>query len=249
MQFAPALAAIITKLIYQRNLRGIGWGWGKIRYQATSLVLPLILGLIGFGLVWSLGFGGFYNEAFIAEAQTGIADTFGVNVGSPLLIVLVLILVNGTVGLLLPGLFAIGEEIGWRGFLVPELYKHVDFTQTSLISGVIWVVYHYPLLIGIVAPQMGISVWPLLLSAMIGGVGISFIVAWLRLCSGSLWTAVIFHAALNAHNQGFFQNLTTETSSLISYIAGEYGLMMALVMSVAAYFFWRRRSSLPTPQV
>ena len=165
-------------------------------------MLPFVLGLLGFGLVWFLGFGGFYNAEFIAEAQTGMADTFGFNIGSPMLVMLVLVLVNGTVGLLLPGIFAIGEEIDWRGFLVPELYKHVNFTQTSLISGVIWVVYHYPLLIGLVAPRMGVSVWPLLLFAMVGGVGISFIVAWLRLRSGSLWTAVIFHAALNAHNPG-----------------------------------------------
>ena len=31
VQLAPTLAAIITKLIYQRNLRGLGWGWGKTR--------------------------------------------------------------------------------------------------------------------------------------------------------------------------------------------------------------------------
>ncbi len=83
---------------------------------------------------------------------------------------------------------------------------------------------------------------------MIGGVGISFIMAWLRLKSGSLWTAVIFHAALNAHNQGFFQNLTIETSDWTNYISGEYGLMMAMVTAVAAYLFWRKLDSLPEPQ-
>ncbi|MCP5101641.1 MAG: hypothetical protein GY943_39355, partial [Chloroflexi bacterium] len=105
LQFAPALSAIITKLIYQRNVRGLGWGWGKTRYQLVSLTLPFMLGLIGFGLVWLLGFGGFYNEAFIVEAQTGIAESFGVSVTSPYLVMLMLVLVNGTAGLLLAGMF------------------------------------------------------------------------------------------------------------------------------------------------
>lgn len=73
VQFAPALSAIITKLIYQHNLRGLGWGWGKTRYQVISYLLPFGLALVSFGVVWLLGFGGFYNEAFVAEAQVSIA--------------------------------------------------------------------------------------------------------------------------------------------------------------------------------
>jgi hypothetical protein len=33
VQFSPAAAAIITKLVYDRNIRGLGWGWGKTKYQ------------------------------------------------------------------------------------------------------------------------------------------------------------------------------------------------------------------------
>ncbi len=138
--------------------------------------------------------------------------------------------------------------LGGKSISYGNCCKNYSFTQTGLISGVIWVVYHYPLLIGLVASRLGVSAWPLLITSMIGGIGISFIVAWLRLRSGSLWTAVIFHAALNAHNQGFFQNLTIETSDWTNYISGEYGLMMALVTAVAAYLFWRKRDSLPEPQ-
>ena len=245
LQFAPAGSAIATKLIYQRNVRGLGWKWGKTRYQLLSLVLPFGIGLVSFGLVWLLGFGRFSSGPFIAEAQAGIAESFGLNISSVVMVYLILILLNGTAGLLLPMIFSFGEELGWRGFLVPELNKHVNFTQTGLISGVIWTVYHYPLLIGFAAPQLGVSVWPLLISSMIGGVSLSFIMAWLRLKSGSVWTAVFFHAALNAHNQGFFQNMTTETSSLTHYISGEYGLMLALVSAVVAYLFWRNRDKLP----
>ena len=35
-------------------------------------------------------------------------------------------------------LMSLGEEIGWRGFLVPELSKWVGFRKASLLSGAIW---------------------------------------------------------------------------------------------------------------
>jgi membrane protease YdiL (CAAX protease family) len=158
---------------------------------------------------------------------------------------LVLIAVGGTVGLLV-AFGGIGEELGWRGFLVPELYKHYDFTKTALISGVIWAIYHWPLLIFLMGPRLGVSPLPMLAISLVAGIGLSTIMAWLRLRSGSVWTAVIFHMALNVHTQGFFQNLTTETSRLTHYISGEHGLMLALVSAAVGFWFWSRREQLPT---
>ena len=246
LQFSPAISAVVTKLVYQRNVRGLGWGWGKTRYQVAGLLLPLALGLVGFGLVW-LTVGGFYDEAWIAETRSAIADTLGLDLSSPYVVMLILLVVGGTVGLLLPGIFAFGEELGWRGFLVPELYKHVNFTKTALISGLIFSVFHYPLIIGLEAEELGVNTVYLLLMATVGGIGLSTIMAWLRLKSGSVWTAVFMHAALNSYNQGVFENLTEKTSNLTNYISGEFGLMMSLVAVFAGYLFWRKRDALPQP--
>ena len=46
VQFSPLMAAFITKFVFQRNLRGLGWRWGKTRYQAlrdTSTRRPTAL--------------------------------------------------------------------------------------------------------------------------------------------------------------------------------------------------------------
>jgi membrane protease YdiL (CAAX protease family) len=247
LQFSPAISALVTKLLYQRNLRGLGWGWGKTRYQVAAVLLPLALGLVGFGLVW-LTVGGFYDGSFITELQSEMTATLGFDVASPYIAMLVLVLVSGTVGLLLPGIFAFGEELGWRGFLVPELYRHASFTKTALISGLIWSVYHYPLVIGLEADELGVNAVYLLITATAGGIGLSTIMAWLRLKSGSVWTAVFFHAALNSYNQGFFENLTETTSKLTNYLSGEFGLMMSLVAVFTGYLFWRKRDALPPPQ-
>lgn len=245
VQFAPLVAAFVTKFVYQGNLRGLGWGWGKTRYQAAAYGLAFLIPLISFGLVWLLGFGGFYDTAFIAEAQVGIADTFGLEFGSPYVLMLVLLVLGGTLGLYI-AFGGIGEELGWRGFLVPELYKHYDFTKTALISGVIWSVFHWPLVYFLMAPRLGVAPVPLLVFVTIAGIGLSTIMAWLRIKSGSVWTAVIFHMALNVHIQGFFQNVTTETSWLTHYVSGEHGLMLALVAAPIGFWFWSKRDSLST---
>ena len=46
VQFAPLVAAFISKLVFQRNLRGLGWGWGKTRYQVVAYGLAFFLPLI-----------------------------------------------------------------------------------------------------------------------------------------------------------------------------------------------------------
>jgi len=129
--------------------------------------------------------------------------------------------------------------------LVPELYKYFNFTKTALISGIIWAVYHFPLLVLLMAPRLGISSWPMIIFALIAGIGLSTILAWLRLKSGSVWTAVKFHMALNIHIQGFFQNLNFKPSWLTKYISGEHGLMLAIVSATFGYWFWKKRGELP----
>lgn len=244
VQFAPMLAAFIARLILQRNLRGFGWGWGKTRYQLAAYVTPFLLATVSFSLVWILGFGGLSVEPYVQEAQTGISETFGISLSSTVVTLMILVLINGTLGMFI-AFGAVGEELGWRGFLVPELYKHYSYTKTSFISGTVWAVYHYPLLIVLLAPRLEVSAWPMLIATLIGGISLTFIMNWYRIKSGSVWTAVLFHAALNIHNQGFFQNLTVKTSWLTNYVSGEHGFMLAIVSAAAAYLFWRKRDGLP----
>ncbi len=103
-------------------------------------------------------------------------------------------------------------------------------------------------MIGLEADELGVNTAYLLITATVGGIGLSTIMAWLRLKSGSVWTAVFFHAALNSYNQGVFENLTETTSNLTNYISGEFGLMMSLVAVFGGYLFWRKRDALPPPQ-
>jgi membrane protease YdiL (CAAX protease family) len=54
------------------------------------------------------------------------------------------VLLGGTFGVARSLANALGEEIGWRGFLVPELSRKMSFTGTAILSGAVWSCWHYP---------------------------------------------------------------------------------------------------------
>jgi len=39
----------------------------------------------------------------------------------------------------------IGEEIGWRGFLLPRLRGHLRLPAAGIVSGVVWTLWHLPI--------------------------------------------------------------------------------------------------------
>jgi membrane protease YdiL (CAAX protease family) len=238
LQWAPAIGAFATLLIYQRNIRGLGFGLGRARYLVLSYFLPIGVLAATYAVIYLLGLGAFESGPALEEVAsvTGISDST--------LLVLSMIGLTATAGLLLPAFLGLGEEIGWRGFLVPELAKIRSFTGVALLSGAIWVVYHYPLVFIFGAERVGTPIPFQLLVLTIQGIAIGTILAWIRLMSGSLWTAVIFHAVLNAFGQGLFDSLTSDTG-ITPYIAGEQGLALAISWSIVAFLFWRRRSDLP----
>jgi membrane protease YdiL (CAAX protease family) len=157
--------------------------------------------------------------------------------------VVVYTIVSATFGLVTSSLTALGEEIGWRGLLVPELARMTDFTKTALISGVIWAIYHYPVML-LADYHGGGPLWYSMICFTVMAVGFSIVLAWIRLKSGSVWTAMFAHAAHNVFIQTIFNPLMVDTGPT-EYVIGEFGAGMAIAYAVAAVLFWQRRSALP----
>ena len=244
LNWAPGIAALITALITQRNLRGFGWGWGQSRYHLLAWAVPVGVFTLTYALIWLTGLGGFYDEVHVAQ----VAREMGLVDSSPYLIILVLFVVGLSLNVLLNALFSIGEEIGWRGWLVPQLANHYTFTYTALISGIIWVIFHYPLILFLGEAKNNIPLWYQLLNITIQGLAISLIAAWLRLKSGSFWPAVWLHATTNSLLQGVFEPLTFDTG-LTAYISDWTGGALTITWVVIAYLFWLKRNSLPQTQI
>jgi membrane protease YdiL (CAAX protease family) len=228
LMWSPGVAALITRLVYQRNLRGIGWGWGKTRYQGLAYIVPVLAALPVYGLVWATGLG-----AFTPGRLTGvIGRELEREVPFPQALLLL-----ATAGFLMSCLSGLGEEIGWRGLLVPELSRLTSFGGTVLISGTVWAVYHYPLIL-FSNYNSGAPKWFVMLcfTWMVFMATIGF--NWLRLKSGSVWTAVILHASHNLFIQQVFDGVTTDQGPT-EYLTTEFGLGLALANTGIAWICWR----------
>lgn len=217
LMWCPGLAALVTVGVRHKSLRGLGWGHGPWRYWLWGYGSPLLYAGVVYFLVWWSGLGGIDHE--VAQRLTA----------SKLLKLLPL-------GTVIGCLMALGEEIGWRGFLVPRLVARLGFVRGSLATGLIWAVWHYPLLLW--GGYKGGTPWPYsLLCFTVMVVGISFLFTWLRLASGSVWPAMLLHASHNLYIQGFFDRLTTDTGPAEWWI-GEFGAGLALAAVVVALVAW-----------
>jgi len=122
---------------------------------------------------------------------------------------------------------------------VPELAKRFSFTVTAVLSGVIRALWHVPIIV-FAGYNVGTG-WYGLAVVSANMIGLCFILTWLRLKSGSLWTGVILHASSNHFIQQFFDPMIMYTGSA-KYILGEFGIGFTLVVAMLAAYFWTRRA-------
>lgn len=230
--WCPGLAALITKLARDRTLRGLGWEWGKTHYLLIAYGLAITICLLPYLVVW-FAFEAFNGSQLVeAFAKEGLPSALR-GQAAMLAVVLVLLPLTGLIS-------AAGEEIGWRGFLVPRMHALVGFTGTSLLVGLIWTAWHYPINIAVLPIyRPKVPLWYSNACFTLVVIGLSFMHTWLRLRSNSLWPSVLFHAAGNAF-QSVLQAATLETS-VTSYLTTEYGASFAAVGGLLAFIFWRKR--------
>ena len=238
VMWCPAIAALLTCRIRKIPISSLGWKWGNTKYQIMAYCIPLLYAFIPYVIIWITGAGGFYNHEFVKEIGKGM----GWELSDGLTIVLYVILMS-SFGMVRSVGSALGEEIGWRGLLTPQLAKINSYTATSLWMGVIWSLYHYPLLL-FSNYNTGGPKWLALTCFTIMIFACCFIFTWLRLKSGSLWTGVFLHASHNLFIQSIFTPFTTETGNTNYYI-DEFGIALPVGSVVVACLFWGRRRGLP----
>jgi membrane protease YdiL (CAAX protease family) len=154
------------------------------------------------------------------------------------------LLLNLIVGLIISSLYALAEEIGWRGYLLPHLLP-LGRMRALLLSGLLHGIWHLPLML--LTPfyhgsgNRLIVVVLFLLTLTVAGV----LYGYLRLTSGSVWPVALAHGALNTF---WFQfaTLTVAASSplLLEYLAGESGVLSLLGATLLAgwlVYHWGRQ--------
>ena len=229
LMWIPALAAAVANCISFRENREPfslkklfakgGFRKCALRYVLLGCVLPLVYLLIPYMIYWGL-----YPENF---AYHGVS--LGVILGD---IVPVMV-----VGIFTSLLSALGEEIGWRGFMVPALYERLGLNKTLLISSLFWCCWHLPLLIG--GDYMpGTPLWYQLPAFVLCIFPVGVMAGLLTLESGSLWPAAFLHAAHNNYDQMVFQVITAGANKM--YFVSETGVLTILcAWALAAVMYIR----------
>lgn len=229
--WSPFVGVLVMRLIFpdgrrRGSLAGLGWKWGRTRYELGSFFLPALYVGVAHGVTWAFGFAGFTDAS----------------AGTVALLVLKRMLMGATAGAVL----AFGEEVGWQGFLVPRLYMMMSFTKTSLVRGLVWSVWHYPLIIGGVYGTTATPLWYRLLCFTVTLTAVSFAFTWLRVKSGSLWTGVWLHAAHNIFIQSVYPGMTVDGDRTMWFV-DEFGAFSAAAAVIVAVVFWVKRRELPQP--
>ncbi len=201
MMMTPAVATVIVVFILSpvRNKRiELGlmlggrnwwsyWLFAWIAIPTFCFAAPFIGALFGLYPLDVTAFSGF-REMLVRSGQEQLLEKISIEG------LVAIQFINGMMAPALNAIFVFGEELGWRGYLLPRL-KPLGQWRALILSGVIWGLWHTPIiLLGHnypKHPQLGVLV-------MVGlCIVFGILFGWMRIATGSIWPAVIGHGALN----------------------------------------------------
>ena len=233
IMWCPGAAALATCALYRLPQATLGWQWPARRWLVLAYALPLLYALPVYGAAWALNTGALAPADFAATT----ASAYGFANHPALATALIGVPLIVTVVVLSSVTWALGEELGWRGFLLPRLVERIGFTGACLVSGVIWAVWHYPSLLWAdynagTNPAYSMACFTAMVVAM------GFMLGWLRLRSGSVWPCALLHASHNTFVQGIFDPMTANVGAS-RLVTTEFGCGLALAIAVAAVLLLR----------
>ncbi len=223
--FTPLVAVLVMKLVIVRDGRTrAGWaetgiGRAGLPYWPLAVLLPLAVILPGYLAVW-LGPAGTVSGP--GPDVDPLRDTFR-------------LVVNIILGTLLGGL---GEEIGWRGYLLPRLAA-MGAGRASLATGFAHGVWHLPLIL--LTPFYHsegqiLLIVPLFLVTLTLGGGVY---GWLRLSSASVWPAALAHTVFNDAWERLDTATTYHAGWTRELLAGESGIACIGMLALTTFVLWR----------
>lgn len=239
VMWSPGIAAMLACLVLKRPIASLPWRWGAWKWNGYAWALPIVYGLMIYLPVWLFGLGGsgFGNS----ETLAGWSQQLFPGEETRLMAAIAYGLMLATLGMVASASRALGEEIGWRGFLVWEMRKVLPFWAVGLLSGTIWAVWHWPAILftDYNAGEGNFVLQMLIFTMAIVPQGIVY--AYFTFKSESLWPAVILHASHNLFIQRIYTPLTIRGEDTHFYI-DEFGIVMPSVgCFLALYFYFRAK--------
>ncbi len=227
LMWMPAVSAVIASIVaikgsgesfsLKKLFSNTGFHFCRFRYVLAGILLPLVYLLIPYMIYWRM-----HPENF---AYTGVS----------IISILKDCLPAGIIGIFAGLLTATGEEIGWRGFLVPALREKIGITKTLMITGLFWCLWHLPLLIW-GGYMEGESLLYSLIAFVLCIFPVGVICGLLAMRSGSVWPCAFLHAAHNNYDQSILNIITKGADK--TYYVGETGIFTIVCVWIIAIIMY-----------
>ena len=182
---APAVVSTIFILmsgsdLLKKDLKIKLIGLYKVRWKNVILAILQFAGIVVCSILLSLAFG----QSLDQFAFTEDFSFTGVGVAGAL--------VSCTVA-------AILEEVGWKGYCEDSIGAYMNWFWESMVFGILWALWHFPLLFIKGTYQAGLMVNPLyVVNFFVSGVPMGFIITWVYLASDrSILACMIYHLVVN----------------------------------------------------
>jgi CAAX protease family protein len=220
LMFAPGVASLLTRLVRREGFADVSFRRRNMRLGNTLLFaygFPIVVGVVAYGFAFLTGLAKFEPPSFPLQ------------VGSPIAKFAAGLALAGTLGVLLSFISSVGEETGWRGYLLPRTIE-ARVPQPILVTSLIWGVWHLPVVFaGVYA--MGPSHWVTALNLMVTAVAVGALLAWLRIGTGSIWPCILLHATWNGLiNAGFTLAVQGHDENIW---VGETGIIVVVTLVIA----------------
>ena len=205
--FMPLLATVLAGI----PLKDMGWGLhlkGKWKWALAAWLAPIALALLGAALYFllfpgQLDFSGEYYKAQIT-ASVGAAEAMAQleEKGLSLMLLSLISMVQAvTYAPIINTFISLGEEVGWRGAMLPRLKARFGKRGGWLLGGVIWGAWHWPVML-LAGYEYGLEYWgapvlgPVAFCLFTTAVGLLLDLCYEK--TGSIWIPSLGHGAVNA---------------------------------------------------
>ncbi len=202
----PAISSILTSLLTKNKLKDI---WikpnlkGNIKYYIIGWILPFILVIIGL-LTYFLIFPSHFDGSMNTYINTNINRMIEMGQTPPSMeevkpLLIFQLATTIFVAPIINFISCLGEELGWRGYLLPSLCEKYSYLKATIISSIIWGIWHAPII------AMGHNYGTGYKTAPIGGIfamiifciAIGSMLSYLTLKTKSCIPAIISHGMIN----------------------------------------------------
>lgn len=201
MMMVTVGTVICARYVFKDGFGDAGWSWGRPVHHLTAFAIPAANWLLPAAIDLATGSGS------VGQPMTDLRFMFAMGL------------------LVIPLIPAFGEELGWRGYMLPHIARRMSTRKAVVLHGIIWFVWHWPVMIsaaGAVTQASGFGIYTsILLIIGVGSIPIildSVVFAYVWMWSRSIWTVTLLHAAHDGFRDSLMMLIDSGSFSEIAIV-------------------------------